>query len=68
MAELDQLLITLQHSDSVFPSGALSFSWGLEQLASDGVVASVDVAAGGTFERDARLISFEAPPPSDDAE
>ena len=40
MTELDQLLITLQHGDSVFPSGALSFSWGLEQLASDGVVAS----------------------------
>lgn len=40
MAELDDLLIALQQGDSFFPSGALSFSWGLEQLVSDGVVAS----------------------------
>lgn len=40
MAELEDLLIALQQGDSFFPSGALSFSWGLEQLVNDGVVAS----------------------------
>ena len=35
-------LVLLQHGDSFFPSGAASFSWGLETLAGDGVVHSAD--------------------------
>ena len=34
------LLPILQHGDSFFPSGAISFSWGLEALASDRKVCS----------------------------
>ncbi len=33
-------LILLQHGDSFFPSGAVSFSWGLETLTEDGRVQS----------------------------
>ncbi len=33
-------LILLQHGDSFFPSGGVSFSWGLETLAEDGHVGS----------------------------
>ena len=44
-AAADQLAL-LQHGDSFFPSGAVSFSWGLETLAEDGRVATAaDVAA-----------------------
>jgi urease accessory protein len=39
------LLATLQHADSFFPSGALSFSWGLEALRADGLVRSADDVA-----------------------
>jgi urease accessory protein len=39
------LLATLQHADSFFPSGAVSFSWGLEALRADGLVRSVDDVA-----------------------
>lgn len=35
-------LVLLQHGDSFFPSGAVSFSWGLETLAEDGLVCSAD--------------------------
>lgn len=35
-------LVLLQHGDSFFPSGAVSFSWGLETLAEDGLVHSAD--------------------------
>lgn len=39
------LLATLQHADSFFPSGGVSFSWGLEALRADGLVQSAsDVA------------------------
>ena len=38
-------LILLQHGDSFFPSGAVSFSWGLETLAEDGRVHSADSVA-----------------------
>jgi urease accessory protein len=33
-------LAALQHGDSFFPSGTVSFSWGLETLVAEGVVAS----------------------------
>lgn len=36
------LLASLQHGDSFFPSGAVSFSWGLETLQAEGRVTSVD--------------------------
>jgi urease accessory protein len=36
------LLATLQHADSFFPSGAVSFSWGLEALRADNLVRSAD--------------------------
>ena len=39
------LLATLQHADSFFPSGAVSFSWGLEALRADGLVQSADDVA-----------------------
>lgn len=38
MAEPRNLLAALQHGDSFFPSGAVSFSWGLETLVADGLV------------------------------
>jgi urease accessory protein len=45
MPEGRDLLALLQHGDSFFPSGAVSFSWGVETLAADGKVAKAkDVA------------------------
>lgn len=38
MADVTAVLRMLQHGDSAFPSGALSFSWGLETLLGDGLV------------------------------
>ncbi len=40
MTEQEQILILLQHGDSFFPSGAVSFSWGLEMLKNDNVINS----------------------------
>lgn len=34
----DVLLLTLQHGDSFFPGGSVSFSWGLEGLQRDGLL------------------------------
>ena len=42
MNEDEQILTLLQHGDSFFPSGAVSFSWGLEMLQEDKLVASID--------------------------
>jgi urease accessory protein len=36
------LLAALQHADSFFPSGTVSFSWGLEALRADGLVRNAD--------------------------
>ncbi|BBE74877.1 urease accessory protein UreF [Oharaeibacter diazotrophicus] len=36
----EQLLIALQQGDSAFPSGGFAFSWGLEELAAGGLVAT----------------------------
>jgi urease accessory protein len=36
----DSLFITLQHADSFFPSGATSFSWGLETLCTEKTIKS----------------------------
>ncbi len=40
MSEEEQILTLLQHGDSFFPSGAVSFSWGLEMLNNDHVITS----------------------------
>ncbi len=40
MTEEEQILTLLQHGDSFFPSGAVSFSWGLEMLKNDNVINS----------------------------
>jgi urease accessory protein len=37
-ATVEQILISLQHADSFFPSGAIAFSWGLETLVADHIV------------------------------
>lgn len=42
MTEEEQILTLLQHGDSFFPSGAVSFSWGLEMLKDDNLVTSID--------------------------
>ena len=41
MTEEEQILTLLQHGDSFFPSGAVSFSWGLEMLKEDEIVTSI---------------------------
>ncbi len=41
MTEEEQVLTLLQHGDSFFPSGAVSFSWGLEMLNNDHVITSI---------------------------
>jgi len=38
----EELLTLLQHGDSFFPSGAVSFSWGLEMLKDDEIITSID--------------------------
>lgn len=42
MSEPTADLTLLQYGDSFFPSGAVSFSWGLETLCEDGRVATVE--------------------------
>jgi urease accessory protein len=38
----NHLLLVLQHGDSFFPSGSVSFSWGLEGLCADGELRGSD--------------------------
>lgn len=42
MTGAGEILCALQHADSFFPGGAVSFSWGLEALAADGRIAGVE--------------------------
>jgi urease accessory protein len=42
MTDVAQALALLQFGDSFFPSGAVSFSWGLEGLSDSGVVTGAD--------------------------
>ena len=45
MSETTHFLAALQHGDSFFPSGSVSFSWGLETLCAEGLVSGeADVA------------------------
>ncbi len=38
----EEVLTLLQHGDSFFPSGAVSFSWGLEMLKDDNIITSIE--------------------------
>jgi len=70
MCEASALLAALQCGDSFFPSGAASFSWGLETLHQDGLVAGPDdleaFARGqlrcrwSTLDRPALIAAFRA--------
>lgn len=40
MKQQEELLTLLQHGDTFFPSGSVSFSWGLEMLKDDSLVTS----------------------------
>jgi urease accessory protein len=42
MSKKPSILAALQHSDSFFPSGAVSFSWGLETLATENRVSDAE--------------------------
>lgn len=42
----DLLLRMLQQGDSAYPSGGFAFSWGLEELAADGWIATAEDVAG----------------------
>jgi urease accessory protein len=46
MSDVAATLAVLQFGDSLFPSGAVSFSWGLEGLADNGAVAGADDVSG----------------------
>ena len=60
MDDARSLLNALQHGDSFFPSGAVSFSWGLEAMVQGGVLAGPDdVQAFVLGQLHARWASFE---------
>lgn len=41
LTEEEQFFSLLQHGDTFFPSGAVSFSWGLEMLRDDNIITSI---------------------------
>jgi len=45
MSDVADTLAVLQFGDSFFPSGAVSFSWGLEGLFDSGVVTDADAVS-----------------------
>jgi len=60
MTDIASTLAVLQFGDSLFPSGAVSFSWGLEGLADNGVVRSAeDVRAFVIGQVNARWALFD---------
>ncbi len=60
MSDVAATLAVLQFGDSLFPSGAVSFSWGLEGLAESGVVTGADdVRAFVIGQLNARWASFD---------
>jgi urease accessory protein len=62
VAPLDAALVLLQLGDSFFPSGAASFSWGLETLRAEGFVRdAADVAAFVDGQLAHRWASFDRP-------
>jgi urease accessory protein len=46
MSDVGAILAALQYGDSFFPSGSVSFSWGLEGLAANGSVSNGDAVQG----------------------
>jgi urease accessory protein len=55
-------LAWLQHADSFFPSGAVSFSWGLESLAEEGTITDVsEVEAYVLSQLDGRWATIDRP-------
>ncbi len=42
MTEEEHILTILQYGDSFFPSGAVSFSWGVEMLKEDNIITSIN--------------------------
>ncbi len=75
MRDVGDPLTWLQHADSFFPSGAVSFSWGLETLAGEGRIGdATDVAAflhahlrgrWATVDRAATIAAYRAVPDLD---
>jgi urease accessory protein len=62
MSEVADALAVLQFGDSFFPSGAVSFSWGLEGLSDSGVVTGADaVRAFVIGQLRARWAEFDRP-------
>ena len=62
MPESHSLLGALQYADSFFPSGSISFSWGLETLRTDGEIVSTEqVAQFLEGQLVHRWASFDAP-------
>ena len=62
MSDVADALAVLQFGDSFFPSGAVSFSWGLEGLFDSGVVTDADaVSAFVIGQLRARWAEFDRP-------
>jgi urease accessory protein len=62
MSDVAEALAVLQFGDSFFPSGAVSFSWGLEGLSDSGVVTGADaVRAFVIGQLSARWAEFDRP-------
>jgi urease accessory protein len=62
MSDVAGVLAVLQFGDSFFPSGAVSFSWGLEGLSDSGVVTDADaVRAFVIGQLSARWAEFDRP-------
>jgi urease accessory protein len=62
MSDVADTLAVLQFGDSFFPSGAVSFSWGLEGLSDNGVVTSADEVRGFVIgQLRARWAEFDRP-------
>ena len=62
MSDVADTLAVLQFGDSFFPSGAVSFSWGLEGLFDSGVVTDADaVSAFVIGQLRARWAEFDRP-------
>lgn len=60
MTEFRSLMGVLQYGDSFFPSGAVSFSWGLEALAGRGAFADADAVQSFVIgQLHARWASFD---------
>ncbi len=62
MTSPTELLAALRHGDSFFPSGGTAFSWGMEMLCGDGVLASAaDVEGFITGQLRCRWATFDRP-------